>query len=37
VANGECVHCSGYCKDLPITIGDEPFTLDCFGLVLGLA
>jgi hypothetical protein len=35
VANGERVHSLGYCKDLPITIGDEPFTLDCFGLMLG--
>jgi hypothetical protein len=34
VANGECIQNLGYCKDLPITIGDEPFTLNCFGLVL---
>jgi hypothetical protein len=25
----------GYCKDLPITISDESFTLDCFSLALG--
>jgi hypothetical protein len=35
VANGERVHSPGCCKDLPITIGDEPFTLDYFGLALG--
>jgi hypothetical protein len=35
VANDERVHSSGCCKDLPITIGDELFTLDYFGLTLG--
>jgi hypothetical protein len=35
MANDECIHSLGYCKNLPITIGNEPFTLDCFGLVLG--
>jgi hypothetical protein len=35
VANSERVHSPGCCKDLPITISDEPFTLNCFGLVLG--
>jgi hypothetical protein len=35
VANDERAHSPGCCKDLPITIGDEPFTLDCFGLALG--
>jgi hypothetical protein len=35
VANDECVQSPGCSKDLPITIGDEPFTLNCFGLVLG--
>jgi hypothetical protein len=34
MANGERVHNPGCCQDLPITIGDEPFTLDCFGLAL---
>jgi hypothetical protein len=35
VANGERIHSPGCCKDLPITIGDESFTLDCFGIALG--
>jgi hypothetical protein len=34
VANDERVHSPDCCKDLPITIGDEPITLDCFGLAL---
>jgi hypothetical protein len=35
MANDERVHSPGCCKDLPITIGDEPFTLDYFNLALG--
>jgi hypothetical protein len=35
VANGKRVQNLGCCKNLPITIGDEPFTLDCYGLALG--
>jgi hypothetical protein len=35
VANSERVHSPSYCKDLPITIDDELFILDCFGLTLG--
>jgi hypothetical protein len=35
VANNKCVHRLSYCKDLPITIDDELFILDCFGLTLG--
>jgi hypothetical protein len=35
VENNKRVQSPGCCKDLPITIGDEPFTLDCFGLALG--
>jgi hypothetical protein len=35
VANGEHVHSPGCCKDLPITISNGSFTLDCFGLMLG--
>jgi hypothetical protein len=36
MANSMRIHSPSCCKDLPITIGDEPFTLDCFGLALGL-
>jgi hypothetical protein len=35
VANNKRVHRLSYCKDLPITIDDELFILDCFGLMLG--
>jgi hypothetical protein len=35
MANDERVHSPGCCNDLPITIDDEPFTLDCLGLTLG--
>jgi hypothetical protein len=36
VANGESIQSLGCCKNLPITIDAEPFTLDCYGLALGL-
>jgi hypothetical protein len=35
ILHNERLHNPGCCKDLPITIGDEPFSLDCFGLMLG--
>jgi hypothetical protein len=34
IANGERVHNLGCCKDLPITISNESFTLNCFGLTI---
>jgi hypothetical protein len=35
VANGDRLTSPGCCQDLPIKIGDEAFSLDCYGLTLG--
>jgi hypothetical protein len=35
MANGECVQSPGCWKNLAISIGDEPFTLDFYGLASG--
>jgi hypothetical protein len=35
VANGDRLTSPGCCQDLAIKIGDEAFSLDCYGLMLG--
>uniref|UniRef100_M8BYR1 ribonuclease P n=1 Tax=Aegilops tauschii TaxID=37682 RepID=M8BYR1_AEGTA len=35
VANGDCLRCHGLARDVPITIGDEHFTITCAGIDLG--
>jgi hypothetical protein len=35
VANGDRVDSPGCCRDFNITIGGEPFHIDCYGLALG--
>ncbi|KAK1699000.1 hypothetical protein QYE76_015697 [Lolium multiflorum] len=35
VANGDRLACQGVARQVPILIGDEPFSLDCVGIDLG--
>jgi hypothetical protein len=35
VANGDRLHCEGIAHDVPISIGDETFSITCVGLDLG--
>jgi hypothetical protein len=35
VANGGRLTCQGVAQPVPIIIGDEPFSIDCIGIVLG--
>jgi predicted aspartyl protease len=35
VANGDCLTCQGMARQVPIVIGDEPFSIDCVGIDLG--
>jgi hypothetical protein len=35
VANGDRLTCQGVARQVPIVIGDEPFSIDCFGIDLG--
>ena len=35
VANGDRLRCHGLARDVPITIGDEHFTITCAGIDLG--
>ena len=35
VANGDHLRCHGLARDVPITIGDEHFTITCAGIDLG--
>jgi hypothetical protein len=35
VANGDRLTCQGVARQVPIVIGDEPFSIDCVGIDLG--
>ena len=35
VANGDRLRCHGLARNMPITIGDEHFTITCVGIDLG--
>jgi hypothetical protein len=35
VANGDRLTCQGVARQVPILIGDEPFSIDCVGIDLG--
>jgi hypothetical protein len=34
IANGDHVQSSGCCRNMPLSIDDEQFILDCYGLAL---
>jgi hypothetical protein len=35
IANGDCLACQGVAWQVPVLIGDEPFSIDCVGIDLG--
>jgi hypothetical protein len=35
IANGDRLTCQGVARQIPIVIGDEPFSIDCVGIDLG--
>jgi hypothetical protein len=35
VANRDCLACQGVARQVPVLIGDEPFSIDCVGINLG--
>jgi hypothetical protein len=35
IANGDRLPCQGVARQVPIIIGDEPFSIDCIGIDLG--
>jgi hypothetical protein len=35
MANGDCLHCHGLAQHVPLTIGDEHFTIMCADIDLG--
>uniref|UniRef100_A0ACD5XJM6 Uncharacterized protein n=1 Tax=Avena sativa TaxID=4498 RepID=A0ACD5XJM6_AVESA len=35
VANGDCLTCHGVARQVPVLVGDEPFSINCVGIDLG--